>query len=396
MTRVDLVIWVGMVIVCSAMIVWSWVRFAPGSSRHGTIDQSSGERAAPSFNLAAPHIMLTDQNGRPFDSESLRGKIWAVDFIFTNCAGPCPIMTTNLRSLQAAIGPSDEIHFVSVTCDPWRDDAATLKTYAESYEADLSQWSFVTGDFAEVQKYAGQLLLTAENPHQAAEARAQGEVDGAPLDDVETPVGGGESPSGPIVHSTRIALIDRAGMVHDWYVGTDPDDMKRLIADVRTLTAADTAVSGVSADVSVLPLVNACLNALAAALLLIGRLLIRRGNRIAHQRVMIAAFLASVAFLVSYIAYHWMRRQATGVAHTPWTVDGAIRWIYYFILITHVILAATVPFLAVRTLYLATAGRFDAHRRLARITWPIWMYVSVTGVIVYLMLNQLQPMLVAG
>lgn len=394
MTRLDLVIWVVMIAVCSAMIIWSWVRFAPGSSRGEVNDQSPRAREAASFNLAAPHITLTDQNGKPFDSDTLRGQLWALDFIFTNCPGPCPIMTGNLRSLQEAIGPSDDIHFVSVTCDPWRDDPATLKKYAESYGADLDHWSFVTGEFAEIQKYAGELLLTTENPRHAAEEQASGDAEKDESGEAPRPDGDGVPHTGPIVHSTRIALIDRTGMVHDWYIGTDPDDMKRLVADVRSLTVARMAGAAESSVLAMMPRVNASLNGLAAVLLLIGRWLIHKGRKAAHRRTMVAAFFTSVIFLVCYLAYHWMRRQATGAAHSTWEVDGLIRWVYYFILITHVVLAATVPFLAIRTLWLAAAGRFDAHRRLARVTWPIWMYVSVTGVIVYLMLYQLQPMLI--
>ncbi len=395
MTRLDLVIWVAMVAACSAMIIWSWVRFAPGSHRSARHDQSADDREAASFNVAAPHITLTDQDGRPFDSDSLRGRLWAVDFIFTNCAGPCPIMTGNLRSLQETIDPSSDTHFVSVTCDPWRDDPATLRKYAESYGADLSRWTFVTGDFAEIQKCARELLLTTENPRQAAEERATGEAGGVESGDPGTSVGMEAPHTGPIVHSTRIVLIDRAGMVHDWYIGTDPDDMKRLVADVRSLSAARINSRADASILTMLPGVNASLNGLAAALLLIGRWLIHKGRRVAHQRTMIAAFFTSVIFLVCYIAYHWLRRQATGAAHSTWEVDGVIRWVYYFILITHVVLAAAVPFLAIRTLWLAAAGRFDVHRRLARVTWPIWMYVSLTGVLVYVMLYQLQPMLAA-
>jgi uncharacterized membrane protein YozB (DUF420 family) len=133
-------------------------------------------------------------------------------------------------------------------------------------------------------------------------------------------------------------------------------------------------------DVHDLPALNATLNATAAILLLSGYRLIRSGRKEAHRRVMLAAFSVSVLFLASYLVYH------AEVGSVPYRKAGAIRSVYFAILISHTILAALVPVLASITLYRALRERFDRHRRIARITLPIWLYVSVTGVIVYLML----------
>ena len=132
-----------------------------------------------------------------------------------------------------------------------------------------------------------------------------------------------------------------------------------------------------------LPAVNATLNGISTLLLGYGYYLIRHRRIQEHQRVMFAAFIVSVVFLMCYLIYH------LNVGSVKFTKTGPIRTVYFGILITHVILAALVPFLALRTLYLAFRQRFTQHRRIARITWPIWMYVSVTGVIVYWMLYQL-------
>lgn len=140
-------------------------------------------------------------------------------------------------------------------------------------------------------------------------------------------------------------------------------------------------------DVMMLPAVNATLNGIAGVLLVVGFLHIRNGRRSAHRRTMIAAFTTSVLFLISYVTYHALR----GGMNTPFGGDGAIRSIYYFILVSHVILAAIVPVLAIITLRRGLASRFDRHRRIARWTLPIWLYVSVTGVIVYFMLYQWYP-----
>lgn len=139
-------------------------------------------------------------------------------------------------------------------------------------------------------------------------------------------------------------------------------------------------MTGIS--IATLPLVNASLNAVAAVLLMAGYVLIRRGRRDAHRAIMLSAFGASVLFLTSYVIYH------ANAGSRPFTGQGPIRTVYFTILITHVILAALVPLLALVTLWHAFRGRFDRHARIARWTLPIWLYVSVTGIAVYWMLYQ--------
>jgi uncharacterized membrane protein YozB (DUF420 family) len=137
-----------------------------------------------------------------------------------------------------------------------------------------------------------------------------------------------------------------------------------------------------------LPAVNAILNGTAAVLLVSAYLLIRSGRRQAHRNVMLTAFSVSIVFLISYLTYHWyLIAHHEGVLHYPG--NGALRNVYLTILFTHTVLAATVPVLAIITLRRALKGQFDRHKRIARWTLPIWLYVSVTGVVVYLMLYQL-------
>jgi len=133
----------------------------------------------------------------------------------------------------------------------------------------------------------------------------------------------------------------------------------------------------------VLPSVNAALNAIAAVLLVWGYTLIRRKRIQAHRKVMTAAFVTSCVFLVCYLIYHYQ----VGSVRFPRT--GAIRTVYLSILATHTVLAATVPVLAIITLRRGLAARYDKHRRIAHWTMPIWLYVSVTGVVVYVMLYHL-------
>ncbi|HEY0544856.1 MAG TPA: DUF420 domain-containing protein [Pyrinomonadaceae bacterium] len=134
-----------------------------------------------------------------------------------------------------------------------------------------------------------------------------------------------------------------------------------------------------------LPHLNATLNSISALLLITGYIFIRKGNVAAHHRCMIAAFIASVIFLISYLTYHAFH------GSTPFRGVGWVRPVYFTILLTHTVLAAVVAPLAVVTLLRALRERFDKHRKIARWTFPVWLYVSVTGVIVYLMLYQIYP-----
>jgi uncharacterized membrane protein YozB (DUF420 family) len=130
---------------------------------------------------------------------------------------------------------------------------------------------------------------------------------------------------------------------------------------------------------------NAVLNSVATVLLIAGWVLARRGQVAAHRAVMVAAFLTSAVFLACYLAYHYL------VGHVRFEGEGTVRTIYLAILLSHILLAVAVPVLALRMFFLAWRGRFDAHRRLGRITLPIWLYVSVTGVVIYLMLYHWFP-----
>ena len=132
-----------------------------------------------------------------------------------------------------------------------------------------------------------------------------------------------------------------------------------------------------------LPAVNASLNALSTIFLIVGWMFIRRGEMRRHRACMIAALTTSALFLTSYLVYH------ANVGSVPFPGAGAIRVVYFAILITHVILAAAILPLALMTVSRAFARRFDRHRKIARVTLPIWLYVSVTGVVIYVMVYRL-------
>jgi uncharacterized membrane protein YozB (DUF420 family) len=136
-------------------------------------------------------------------------------------------------------------------------------------------------------------------------------------------------------------------------------------------------------DYTLLPAVNACLNGLSTVFLTVGYVFIRRREMRRHRACMIAALVTSALFLTSYLVYH------AQVGSVPFPGQGSIRFVYFAILITHVALAAIILPLALMTVSRAFARRFDRHRRIARVTLPLWLYVSVTGVVIYLMVYRM-------
>jgi putative membrane protein len=140
-----------------------------------------------------------------------------------------------------------------------------------------------------------------------------------------------------------------------------------------------------SAGVAALPAVNATLNAATSVLLVTGYVLVRRRRLAAHRAAMTAALVLSTAFLLSYVVYHAV------AGSVRFTGQGVIRPVYFTILLSHIVLAAGIVPLVLTTVWRAWSGRFDRHRRIARWTLPLWLYVSVTGVLVYWMLYHLYP-----
>jgi uncharacterized membrane protein YozB (DUF420 family) len=177
---------------------------------------------------------------------------------------------------------------------------------------------------------------------------------------------------GPFLHSSKLVLVDPEAKIRGYYDSDDPVAGRRLLRDA--------ALVGPHGR---LPRLNASLNAASTVLLLCGFALIRSGRRSPHRNCMVAALVSSSAFLTSYLIYH------AHVGSVRFPAEGGLRSAYLAILATHTILAvAIVPLLAV-TVTRAARGHLEAHRRIAQITFPLWTYVSVTGVIVYWMLYRL-------
>ena len=134
-------------------------------------------------------------------------------------------------------------------------------------------------------------------------------------------------------------------------------------------------------DVHAFARVNALINSAVSFLLLVGLMAVKRGRYQLHKKIMMSAMVLSLLFLVSYICHHLFSES------TSYGGDGTIKYVYYFILITHILLAAIILPFILYTSYRALIAEWPAHRKLAKITWPIWFYVSITGVVVYLMIS---------
>lgn len=326
-----------------------------------------------------PDFQFTDRSGKTVTKQDLLGKPWLIGFIFTRCAGPCPKVTGQMKLLQQQTG----VQLVSLTVDPDWDTPEVLAKYAETYSGlkagEEEKWYFLTGDKQEI---FGLVQKGFKMP-------------------VQETVGKDRVPGFEVIHSVNIMQVDAEGRVVAKYNALKDEEMVRLRRVLQGKEKLEPAVSTITigpppvdsapeADatpswVRQLPAVNASLNALATVLLMIGYLLIKARRPVAHERTMLTAFAVSIVFLGCYLVYH------AYAGSVRFTGTGPARLVYFAILISHIILAAAVPVLASITIYrglAAQAGRgtWDRHKRIARITFPIWVYVSVTGVIIYVML----------
>lgn len=164
----------------------------------------------------APSFQMTDQTGSRFDSASLRGKVWVVEFFFTRCTGVCPVMNRNMKKVYDALKDFDGFEIVSISVDPEHDTPETLAQYAEQYGADATKWHFLNGPKDEVVRLSreGFLLGTSEVPEE-------------------------------FVHSNRFVLVGRDGQIQGYYNGTDEADVHQLISDALRLVREEAAPDGV-------------------------------------------------------------------------------------------------------------------------------------------------------
>ncbi len=309
--------------------------------------------------LEVPEFSLVERSGRVVERSDLDESVWIASFIFTRCPASCPKISAVMAQIQDALD-SEAIHLVSISVDPAYDSPEVLTRYAERFEADPERWWFLTGN-----EEAARGLVTGGFKLPAIETDAEAQAQGAEQ----------------ISHSGRLALVDVRGQIVGYFDSSDPQQVETLIARAERL--AQLAERDPPDWVWSLPAINAGLNGSCTLTLMAGWVLILSRRRRLHAALMIASLTLSAVFLSCYLVYHYY------VGSVPFEGTGWIRPIYYTILLSHVVLAAGMLPLIALTVYQAARGRFDVHKKYSRITFPIWIYVSVTGVIVYLLLYQL-------
>ncbi len=325
-----------------------------------------------------------ERSGNTVTQADLDDRVWVASFIFTRCPLSCPRISSVMKGLQERLARTNVL-LVSISVDPEHDTPAVLTEYANRFGALPDRWWFLTGP-----KQPTYDLVHHGFKLALAETTAIDRSDGA------------ES----FTHSDRLALVHQ-GRVVGFFESSDPPSLDELVARANRLAQPPWVLG--------LPAVNASLNALCAVLLMAGWFFIRQRAALfpetsalpgpntdlrrglldrpavrAHVVCMLLAVVTSAIFLMCYLVYHY---HAGSMAFRH---GGPLRWAYFTILLSHTVLATfgVVP-LVIVTLVRAVRRDFARHARIAQITFPIWLYVSITGVIIYLLLYQL-PVVVSS
>ena len=286
---------------------------------------------------------LTNQFGKETRSNDFKGKVWVADFIFTSCSGICPTMSRHMMGIHNTFAHRSDVRMVSISVNPENDTPDMLNNYAKKYKVQGNSWIFLTGKREIIQDLAVKSFQMGD------------------IKDI-------------VFHSAYFALVDRQGDIRGYYDGTDEARLKQLIIDMKGILKERTSFP-------VLPTINASLNGLAGLFLFLGFLAIKRGKKLLHRQLMMAAFASSALFLCAYVYYH-----ATTHLLTRYQGQGIGRALYFIILGTHTPLAVLIVPFIIMAIRHALRGEFDKHTRITRWLYPAWMYVSITGVLIYLML----------
>lgn len=305
-------------------------------------NRRAGSRRAPDFRLV-------DRTGKEVSRRDLMGEVWLAEFIFTRCEHSCPKMYS---AMDAVLRKVPEARYVSFTVDPEHDTPEHLAKKVPTLGIDHASWHWLSGaPREEMQRIAHGFLRPASAGREE------------------------------IVHSERFFLVDRYGRMRASYpvidsftLVRDEGVMAQLEGDLRKVLA-ETYL-----PVTRLPSLNACLNGTSFVLLVTGLCFIKAKRVGAHKAAMLGALTTSGVFLVSYLTAHYY------LGSTPYRGQGGMRPVYFTILLSHTVLAALVAVLAPITVYRAFRQQIDRHKALARWTLPLWLYVSVTGVVIYFML----------
>jgi protein SCO1 len=298
---------------------------------------------------------LTERSGASIALGDLKGKVWVAHFFYSECQGPCNKTVPAMRELQKTFAGKPDVVFVSISVNPENDTPELLKRYADDLGADPEQWLFLTGTETEVHAVIQKSLVHAVGRNEHAKSK------GDAFD-----------------HAPSLLVIDREGTIDGYVNGTAPDAAEVVARHIRDVAGRKYG----------LPALNATLNGLCALLLIAGYVAIRRRHEKLHITCMLLALVVSAVFLSCYLYFHFVTQAGQPTAFRGM---GWVRPLYFTILLTHTVLAATVAPLALYVAYQGLRDRRRRHVRVARWTLPIWLYVSVTGVVVYWLLYQVYP-----
>lgn len=320
-----------------------------------------------------PDFSFTERDGSTVTKADLLGEPWIATLFFTSCAGPCPRLSVDIRGLVHDQLAGSNVRIVSFSVDPEYDTLERLQVYADTYTADPERWLFVRGEEPVIHGFIQDGLKLAVAP-------------GQPSDDENDRL----TARFQATHSTRLTAIDAEGRIRGYFECGGESGLSReeVEASFEKLVAFTRALDG---PVSVLPRVNALLNGLAGVLLMMGLYAIKLGKKDLHGVIMRAAFVASAAFLGCYLYYHFVVLPVSG-GPTMYYGVGWKKSAYLALLLSHVVLAVINLPMVLRTFWLAHKEDWERHKSLAKKTFPIWLYVSVTGVLVYLVLYHWNPL----
>ncbi len=302
------------------------------------------------------NFTLDDLEGEFVTARQLRGSIWIAQTFVPGC-NVCSKSIPTMKRLHEMFRGNKGVKLVSIALT--FNDAKTLKKFAQDQNADTEQWLFLAD------KDENRLHQTVTTAFLSSAAR-----------NPQATVGD------EILHSTKLLLIDPQGIIVGSVPGAEiesADILKREIERLRMRQPLPVIASD-------LPRFNAILNGSAGTLLLLGWLAIRNRLETLHKIVMLLAFAVSMVFLASYLFYHFAVLSGEPMRFRG---EGPVRIVYFAILLTHTVLAVVVAPLAIFITVQGLRNALASHRRIARWTLPIWLYVSITGVIVYWMLYEM-------
>jgi protein SCO1/2/putative membrane protein len=319
-----------------------------------------------------PDFTLIERGGATVTRGDLLGKVWVASFILIRCPNnACPEVTRTVQRLQGELAGRAGLRFVTFTVDPERDDPKELARYADSFAADPKRWMFLTGSAGQIEGLLEKFLQPGKR----------------------------DPKTGVRPHLPYLFVVNRDGQVvsyHQglWDKGRDTekefeDNLRRLKRSIDAQLKPDLP-GWLPSD---FPAFNASLNALATVLLLVGYWAVRVRNYRLHVTCMVTALLVSALFLASYLFFHLYVKGGRPTYFSEQAPDAPpwVGMVYAAVLLSHTVLAVVATPLALYTAWVGWRGNWTRHVWVARWAFPIWLYVSTTGVVVYWMLYRLYP-----